>query len=231
MQRLVLFHGTDEIASYSWIIIVRHNSSSNSKPELRIRSMIRKEDSDVRLSDLISYFRGEIRDRDQRELPHDRVRLHRQSSAAGVSEEDQNVRICVRGEQYRGKKIQKYMVAEAGELQERNSFFGIHVEIGYAARNHTRAVLNSYSTAPIIAVYLKDDMFESIRRSRLSDRESWRSFIRTAPSADRDYLHSIHIMLEGHLKRWKENNEDMSQRMVSMYNTRSEECFIYDLSL
>ena len=99
-----------------------------------------------------------------------------------------------------------------------------------AARNHARAVLDSYSTAPIVAVYLKDDMFESIRRSRLSDRESWRSFIRTVPSTDRDYLHSIQIVLERHHTSWKENNEEMS-RVAFIYNTRSEECFIYDLTL
>ena len=79
--------------------------------------MIRKEDSDVRLSDLITYLRGEVRDRDQRELPHGRARLHRQSSTSSATEEDQNVRICVRGEQYRGKKIQKYLVVEAGKSQ------------------------------------------------------------------------------------------------------------------
>ena len=105
---------TDVATFSSWIIIIRHGSSSNNKPELKIRSVIRKEDSDVRLSDLISYFRGEIRDRDQRELPHGRARLHRQSSTSSATEEDQKVQICVRGEQYRGKKVQKYMVVEAG---------------------------------------------------------------------------------------------------------------------
>ena len=98
----------------SWIIMIRHDSSSNSKPELRIRSMIRKEDTDVRISELISYFRGEVRDRDHRDLPQGRARLHRQSSTTDAAEDDQKVQICMRGDQHRGKKIQKYMVVEAG---------------------------------------------------------------------------------------------------------------------
>lgn len=191
---------------------------------------MRKEDSDVRLSDLITYLRGEVRDRDHRELPHGRAKLHRQSSTSSATEDDQHVQICVRGEQYRGKKVQKYMVVEAGKSQEISISKGKLFDVNCAARSHARAVLDSYSNAPVVAVYLKDDIYESIRRSRLSDRESWRSFIRTAPSADRDYLYSIQIALERHLNCWKENNEEMS-RIVFIYNTRSEECFLYDLDL
>ena len=230
-QFLVSFRITDDNASCSWIIMIRHDSGNNGKPELRVKSMIRKEDADIRISDLISYFRGEIRERDQRELPQGRARLHRQSSTADAAEDDQKVQICMRGDQHRGKKIQKYMVVEAGISPKQKRHFPLRTDVDDVARNQTRAVLNSYSAAPIVAVYLKDDMFEAVRRSRLSDRESWRSFIRTAPSVERDYLHSVQIMLDGHHKRWKENSENMSQQMVSIYNTRSDECFIYDLSL
>ena len=111
------------MACSSWIITIRHDSSNSSKAELKIRSVIRKEDTDVRISDLISYFRGEVRERDHRELPQGRARLHRQSSTADGAEDDQNVRICMHGDQYRGKKIQKYMVVEAGMLWRKQCQF------------------------------------------------------------------------------------------------------------
>ena len=77
--------------------------------------MVRREDTDVRISDLLSYFRGEIRDRDQRELPQGRAKLQRQGSTAEAIDDDQNVKVCVRDQQ-RGRKFQKWMVVETGMI-------------------------------------------------------------------------------------------------------------------
>ena len=126
-------HSTDELLAHykddkhSWIIIIKQDSGLHGERILKVKSMIRKEDTDIRSSELMSWLRMELRERDQREGTSDRIKLmrainnshHQESSqlggggGSGGGEGSQDVRVLVSAP--KGKKHYRRNVVEAGK--------------------------------------------------------------------------------------------------------------------
>ena len=118
---------TDELLSlykddkHSWIIIIKRDIGISKERLLKVKSMIRKEDADIRISELMSWLRAEIRERDQREGTNDRAKLLRtvsqpepiQSQGQGSrGNNSQDVRVLI--SLPKGKKSYKRNVVESG---------------------------------------------------------------------------------------------------------------------
>ncbi len=97
---------------HSWVVIIKQDVDVFGKADLKVKSMDRKVDTDVRSSELISYLRQEMRDRDHREGTNERARLLRQPSHPEV-ERKSNVQVLMA--QHRSKKSNKWNVVEAGK--------------------------------------------------------------------------------------------------------------------
>ncbi|KAF2095292.1 kinase-like protein [Rhizodiscina lignyota] len=217
-------HYRDE--KYNWIIMVKQDSVNSGKPELKIRNLVTKEDSDVYTSNLIQHMRSELRDREQREGERARLRHHTSqpdSATANISTATRatnNVQVLMA--QHRSKKSNKWNVVEA-------------------AQTRARELLGSYSNAPIVAVETRDENLERIRATRLSDAESWRKAIQVAPLNERQYLGQVQDMLETYAKTRREgggvDGADVEEeggeggRVVFVYNFRTGACMMYDLAL
>ena len=117
---------TDELLSlykddtHSWIIIIKQDVGVQKERVLKVKSMIRKEDADIRIPELMSWLRAEIRERDQREGTNDRAKLLRTVSqpepiqSQGQSlrgKSSQDVRVLISS---KGKRTYKRNVVEAG---------------------------------------------------------------------------------------------------------------------
>ena len=74
---------------------------------------------------------------------------------------------------------------------------------------------------------MKDDIFEGLRETRLSDTDSWRKLIQNAPLAERAYLTDLHEMLDTMANEVKGSKE--SSRSAFIYNFRTRACIYYDL--
>ncbi len=70
---------------HSWIVIVKPDTGGYGEKMLKVRSIVRKEDTEIRSSELMSWLRSEIRERDQRERTNDRAKFLRHSSGGGGS--------------------------------------------------------------------------------------------------------------------------------------------------
>ena len=68
---------------------------------------------------------------------------------------------------------------------------------------------------------MKDDTFQGLRNTRLSDGESWRNYIQHAPLAERQYLGQVHEELQ--------KMRGGSTRNAWIYNFRTRGCIYYDL--
>ena len=105
---------------HSWIIIIKQDTGSGGERALKVKNMLRKEDSDIRSSELLSWLRSEIRERDQREGMKDRARLIRHASQpdSSTSTSDnraQDVRLLVRDLPLgKTKKPNRRAIIEAG---------------------------------------------------------------------------------------------------------------------
>lgn len=100
---------------HSWIIIIKQDVDVFGKADLKVKSMDRKVDTDVRSSELISYLRQEIRDRDHREGTNERARLLRQPSQPESAQAERKSNVQVLMAQHRSKKSNKWNVVEAGK--------------------------------------------------------------------------------------------------------------------
>ena len=99
---------------HAWIVLIKQDDS------LKVRSMIKKEDVELRIPELSNWLRGEIRDRDRAEGKLvDRARLLRHSShqdpGAVASDREPDVRILVA--QSKSKKSNRRSVVEDGTCQ------------------------------------------------------------------------------------------------------------------
>jgi len=112
-------HGLDLVYSttsesrqpHTWIILIKQDGY------LKVRSTLRKEETDMRTSDLFAWLRGEIRERDRMEGRSPGAKLLRLSSqqdasrAVGGGEAD--VRVFTSGS--RGKKFNRKIIIEEGK--------------------------------------------------------------------------------------------------------------------
>ncbi|KAI9772975.1 MAG: hypothetical protein M1840_008857 [Geoglossum simile] len=206
----LLSHYRDE--KHNWIIVVKQDSTGFGDRILKVKNMTRKEDFDVRSSELLSWLRSEIRerDRDHREGPPEKVRSLgiRHMGPPEVaqfpsSDHEHDVRVLV--SLHRGKKNNRRNVVEAA-----------------LARTHE--LLLSFRDGPIAAIEIRDDVLDMIRETRLSDPDSWRKVIQGVPLNERKYLSQVHELLGDMAK-----DEKVTARNAFIYNFRTGSCVFYDL--
>ena len=201
---------------HSWVIVIKHGPEvASNKPDLKVKSIAKKEDTDLRTHDLLNYLRNELRDRETREGSAAQ-RLTKGVSAAPTSTNSTSkANVDVLMSHHRSKKTNKWSIVEA-------------------AQTRSAELLNSFHGAPIAAIETKDEVMNSIRDTRISDPDSWRKAIQSWPIAERKYLQELHNLLLGYAASWKETAGDGSGRggeggKAFVYNFRTGGCFLYDL--
>lgn len=102
--------------SHSWVVLVKADSNERG---LKIRSLAKKEEFDVRASDLVAWIRSEIRAQSHRETPVDNPKLSRHSSqpdtGGPVGERKNDVRILIA--HHKSKKTNRRNIIESGKSE------------------------------------------------------------------------------------------------------------------
>jgi translation initiation factor 2-alpha kinase 4 len=208
----ILRHYRDD--RHSWVIVVKHGLAPD-KPELKVKSIAKKEDTDLRSGDLLNYLRNELRDREAREssaAQRSNKAVHAASTFSPVSAKS-NVDVLIA--QHRSKKSNKWSIVEA-------------------AQSRSTELLSTFQSAPIAAIESKEEVMHLIRETRLSDPDSWRQAIQRMPIAERKYLQELHDLLSKYKARWNEikNEEGRGSSeggKAFVYNFRTGGCLLYDL--
>ncbi|KAG4034370.1 hypothetical protein MFRU_003g03380 [Monilinia fructicola] len=187
--------------SYYWIIIIKQDSV------VRCKTTGRKDipDADIPSTQLVSWLRGEMRERDQREGTYNRAKLSRQQSQpdTGPSDHEQEVRVLVAGT--KSKKSNRRNIVEQ-------------------AQGRAATLVQSFLDGPIAAIETTDHVMDLIRETKLSDPESWRKLTHSVPTAERRYIGEIHDMMSDLALQ----NKDIT-RNAFVYNFRTGMCVYYDL--
>ena len=97
---------------HSWVVLIKSEDS------LKVKSTSRKDEIEVRLSDLTGHLRGEIRERDRLEGRTPRASTQHQSNPQDPSsaEADRDIDIRVLTSQNKGKKVNRKAIVEEGEF-------------------------------------------------------------------------------------------------------------------
>lgn len=198
--------------SHTWVVIVKADSNERG---LKIRSLVKKEEFDVRMSDLVSWLRAEIRSRNQRENLIDNPKLLRNPNqpdvggSGGGGDRANDVRILIA--QHRSKKTNRRNIIESALLR---------------SREHVEKALNG----PIAAIDTRDDLLDAIRDTRLSDPDSWRAVIQNAPLTERKYLAQVHELLQDLASEYAPGGgKEHGSHNAFIYNFRTGTCIYYDL--
>ncbi|KAK7531285.1 kinase-like protein [Phyllosticta citribraziliensis] len=203
---------------HSWIVIIKHEALNTGKPDIKIKSISKKEDTDLRSSELLSYLRQELRERDHREgLVENRTRMSRLSSdqpnyGNHGAQQDRKGNVQVLLAQHRSKKTNKWAVVEA-------------------SRTSVHELLAGFQENPIAAIETKDEILDMLRDTRLSDADSWRRVIQSVPLVERSYLQEVMDMLREYRRKWEEEGSSPEGRVAFLYNFRTGACVMYDLGL
>ncbi|KAJ4367032.1 eukaryotic translation initiation factor 2-alpha kinase [Neocucurbitaria cava] len=208
----ILRHYRDD--RHSWVIIIKHGLAPD-KPELKVKSIAKKEDTDLRTGDLLNYLRNELRDREGREgsAAQRMVKATPTASTPTTSSAKSNVDVLIA--QHRSKKSNKWSIVEAAQAR-------------------STELLSVFQSAPIAAIETKEEVMNLIKDTRLSDPDSWRHAIQKMPIAERKYLQELHDLLLKYKTRWEttRNEDGRGSGEVGkafVYNFRTGGCLLYDL--
>lgn len=227
-------HSIDELMTHykddkhSWIVILKQDIGVHGERMLKVKSVVRKEEADIRSSELSSWLRSEITKRNQIEGRSDRTSLVRTMSHPEenhASEGEQDVRVLLFHQ--KGKKSNRKNVEETGKSfrstggarASRNS-----ITKCLTARARAQELVQGMLNGPIAAIEVKSDLFDAICETSLSDPDSWRKVIHGVPVAERKYLTQVHELMS-------EIARDMkgTSRNAFIYNCRTGACVYYDL--
>ncbi|EMT68388.1 Serine/threonine-protein kinase GCN2 [Fusarium odoratissimum] len=186
---------------YSWLIIIKQDAM------LKIKSLGRKDvpDADIPTTQLLSWLRNEIRERDSKTV----VKLRGNSSAdtnGSGEKEEQEVRVLVA--QTRSKKFNRRTVVEQ-------------------AQSSASSLVQSFLDGPILAIETTDQVMDLIRGTCLSEVEGWRQVEQSVTNTERKYIREIHDELDN--LRFKYQKKNDGSRHAFLYNFRSGNCVYYDL--
>lgn len=198
---------------HSWLIVIKHGVAPD-KPDLKVKSIAKKEDTDLRSPDLLNYLRNELRDREAREGTAAQ-RSTKVPQAATTTPSTTKANVDVLMSHHRSKKTNKWSIVEAAQAR-------------------SAELLASFQGAPIAAIETKDEVMNAIHETRLSDPDSWRRVIQSLPLAERKYLQELHDLLLKYATRWREIVIEGAARngeggKAFVYNFRTGGCLLYDL--
>ncbi|KAK8855511.1 serine/threonine-protein kinase gcn2 [Apiospora arundinis] len=194
--------------TYSWMIIIKQDL-------LKVKTMDRKDVADVDMptSQLMGWLRGEMRDRE-------RSRVIRPAHAASNS----NTNTAAVEDGFPVNTEQEVAVLVANTKSKKFNRLAV-VEQAQAcmAKIHWNSL-----EGPVVAVETSDTVLELIRKTSLSDADSWRKAEQLVNMAERKYLREIHDLLMSWRTEWQTKNGTRT-RDAGVYNFRTMNGIYYDL--
>jgi translation initiation factor 2-alpha kinase 4 len=188
--------------NYSWIVIVKQDM-------LKVKSVGRRDapDADIPARELLSWLRGEMRERDSRVVAKSRGVAHLQPEASASADKahEQEVRVLVA--QTKSKKFNRQTVVQQAQVT-------------------ASKLVQSFLDGPIAAIETTDQVMDLIRGTALSEPESWRKVEHSVTTAEKKYVREVQDMLREWRNDWESSG---GTRHAFVYNFRTGNCIYYDL--
>lgn len=187
-----------------WIITIKQDSM------VKIKTMGRNDVEDVDMADgqVISWMRGQIRERDQREGHHLNLKVPRRPSHTdGAIMPHLRQQVQLLGFGTKSKKA-----AHKFNIQN-------HAQVAAAK------LVEGFLGGQILAVETTDDVLFKIKETPLSDPDKWKQLAQSAGTSEKRYIQQI----EDHLRGYLANSRGVP-RNAFLYNSRTSSIIYYDVS-
>ncbi|CAK7565157.1 MAG: eukaryotic translation initiation factor 2-alpha kinase [Sporothrix epigloea] len=187
-------------------------------------------DVELPYSQVISWLRSEMRERDSTRGGVAKVAAAAAAAAAAASSSLESSSVggghAGTGDRVGGTEGQQQDVRVLVS-QTKSKKFNRQAVVEQAQASAMRLV-RSFLTGPIAAVETTDQVLDLIRKTALSDPDSWRRVEQCVSSAEKKYTREIQDML----LRWRaeyESSSSSQSRSAFVYNFRTGTCIYYDL--
>lgn len=215
-----ILYNHDQSLDYNYILFVKQEGV------MKIRNVAQNEEIELRTSELHNWLKSEFAHSD-RNNDYGSGRLHRQISSLDQPSfsPDHAAHIQVLRSQNKGKKINRGTMVEEG-MSCTIEFSKLHVtncQIALSGGQDFADGLRN-GNVQIAVIETKEDIFEGIRDTRLSDVDSWKKFIQSAPPTERQYLGLVHDLLKQYAV-----TANAGFRSALLYNFRTGGRIWYDL--
>ena len=188
--------------SHIWIVMIKQDGN------LKVRNVAKREDDEMRASELSTWLYSEMRERDRIEArTTGRAKLIRHAShpePVNDSSTELHVRVIFNSEGNKAKKINRPTLVKEANIGARDAMQGI-------------------LACPIVAIETNNDLFNIIRKTRFTDPDSWRSTIQATAAEDRAYTRKIQSNVETIAK-------ERRPQYVFLFNFRTKACELWDLT-
>ncbi|KAL9035456.1 MAG: hypothetical protein Q9214_006574, partial [Letrouitia sp. 1 TL-2023] len=201
-ESAVLYNHDQSLVDYNYILIIKQEGV------LKIRNVAQNEEIELRTSELHNWLKSEFSHYD-RNNDYGGGRLHSQTSPLDQPSFslDHAAYIQVLRSQNKGKKVNRGTMVEEALSGGQDFMNGL--------RN---------GNVKIAVIETKEDIFDGIRDTRLSDADSWKRFIQSAPPTERQYLGQVHDLLKEYAV-----TANAAFRSALLYNFRTGGRIWYDL--
>lgn len=199
---------TETKDSHGWEVLIKSDEIA------KVKLVSRKEETEVRVTELASYLRNEIRDREREDLRTSQgsrppASLYRNTSTseawpndADQTRRDVDVKIIISSS--KTKKVNRQAVIED-------------------AVTHAQQWRAQTADCPIVAIEIGGPTFSAIdQKTSAQDPDSWRKFVQEVPAGERAYVNDVWKMLD----EYKTKGESA----VYLYNFRTKQICFYRLA-
>ncbi|KAI4279172.1 MAG: hypothetical protein L6R38_005099 [Xanthoria sp. 2 TBL-2021] len=186
---------------YLYLVNIKHEGA------VKVRNVTQNEDTEMRTSELNSWFKSEMIYRERTEDYGRKFSRYHSHSEQGTPSVETGSNVQVLTASNKGKKTNRRAIIEEAFVRCQEFMHGL-----------------SDGNVEVVAIETKDDIFEGIRETRLGDADSWKKFIQHAPAGERMYLQEVHELLKSKAAKAK-----TGYRSAFLYNFRTGGCIWYDL--
>ncbi|KAL1902668.1 eukaryotic translation initiation factor 2-alpha kinase [Sporothrix stenoceras] len=230
---------------HSWIIIVKQEgvvkiktmpttgagSGTSGGSAAAIHRNYAAPDVELPFSQVVSWLRSEMRERDSTRTGAAKVAAAAAAAAAVASSSLESSSVgrshhSGTGDQAGGAEGQQQEVRILVS-QTKSKKFNRQAVVEQAQASSARLV-RSFLSGPVAAVETTDQVLDLIRGTALSDPDSWRRVEQSVSSVEKKYTRDIQDML----LRWRteyESSNNTRSRNAFVYNFRTGTCIYYDL--
>jgi translation initiation factor 2-alpha kinase 4 len=173
----------------SWIVTVKPGLVSGER-SLKVKNLHTKQDVDLKNSELVSWLKTELAERDRLMRAPGRLGRHYSADltprAAAGEEAAADMEVRIWASERKGRKVNRAAIIEA-------------------AQRSAAEVSAAYLKCPAVAVDVRGDLLEDILR--VHSAEGWKKLAQNLPATERNYVLEVQKRLEdlkgeGHREAW-----------------------------
>lgn len=188
------------------VVSVRQDSNAIGGFGIRVRALGRQDEEEVKSTELVTWLKDELKDKQASDAEPFRAKLRREASAgessAQISVDARPADVIVIQPKHKGKKTNRQHLVD---------------DAGLVVREEARSMIVE---APVLVIEATNEVLEYMRATRMDSPESWKTFFQACPAEETRYLKDVQQTLQ--------EMADNGKHGAWIYGSKTRACIYYD---